>query len=343
MLYDTGAPASAPTGPTGICTGGMTVATGPSPPVGFERRVPIVANSGTLDRFLATATATGTSQLRVIRGAQLLADHDGDGAPLHTASVTKLVVASIVGRAVQTTGLRIDTAVATWLPAWAGDDRSAITVRQILGHTSGLSTGDWAAIDAAPPPNLLAAALGLPLVRPPGTGWAYNNLAVMVLPAVVAAVTGQSFFDYAGDQFFAPLGIHRWEWETDDSGHPLAMATLRLNAAALARIGRLLLDDGRLGGDRFLPLGWVEQCTRPVLAGTPSCGLGLFWRWRDDDRSGPPCCLGHDGSGGQHLWCYPETDIVIARLRDNVGSDGSIQPSTLEQEFVLLPRLGASL
>jgi CubicO group peptidase (beta-lactamase class C family) len=303
-----------------------------------------VATCEGLDRLLAASAAAGSTQLRVTCGDKVLADVDGNGAPLSTASVTKLVVASIVGRATYTAGLDIDAPVSRWVPRWPPRDaRATVTVRHLLGHTSGLSVGNWAAIEAGPPPDLLALALDLPLTCSPGARWQYNNVAVMVLPQVVAAVTDQPFFDYAGKEFFSPLGIKNWRWGVDAGGHPLAMAGLCLNADALARVGRLLLGDGRIGGDRLLPPSWASQCTQPVLASSPSCGLGLFWRWDNDDRTGAPCCFGHDGSGGQHLWCYPATDVVIARLRDNRLPDGSYRPGTDEQALLSLPKLGAQL
>ncbi len=140
-------------------------------------------------------------------GNIVLADVDGTGAPLPTASLTKLVVASIVGRAMYTAGLDIDASVSGWFSRWPpGDARAAVTVRHLLGHTSGLSAGDWAAIDAGPPQDLLTVALDLPLTYSPGTHWQYNNVAVMLLPQVVAAVTERPFFDYAGKEFLSPAG-----------------------------------------------------------------------------------------------------------------------------------------
>jgi CubicO group peptidase (beta-lactamase class C family) len=308
------------------------------------RRVEGVDVGEGLDRLLAASAAADSTQLRVSCGDRVLADVDGASAPLSTASVTKLVVATIVGRAAYTAGLDIDAPVAEVFPCWASaDGRSAVTVRHLLGHTSGLSAGDWAAIEAGPPQDLLAVALDLPLSCAPGTRWQYNNLAVMLLPQVVAAVTDRPFLDYASEEFFFPLGIENWRWALDGTGHPLAMAGLCLNAAHLTRVGRLLLDDGRIGDTRLLPPGWVEQCTQPVMSGAPSCGLGLFWRWPNDERTGPPCCFGHDGSGGQHLWCYPASGIVIARLRDNRLPDGGYDPGTDEQAFLSLSKLGAAL
>jgi hypothetical protein len=43
-----------------------------------------------------------------------------------------------------------------------------------------------------------------------------------------------------------------------------------------------------------------------------------------------------------HLWCYPGTGIVIARLRDNHLPDGSYDPGTNEQAFLSLPKLGSA-
>lgn len=297
-----------------------------------------------LDGLLAASAAAGSTQLRVTCGDRVLADVDGAGGPLSLASATKLVVATIVGRAAATAGLDIDTPVAEWFPRWAfPDGRAAITVRHLLGHTSGLSADGWLAIEAGPPPDLLAVALDSPLSCPPGTRCQYNNLAVMLLPQVVAAVTNRPFLDYARAEFFSPLGIEDWQWALDAVGHPLGMAGLCLNAADLARIGRLLLDDGGTGRTRLLPPGWVGQCTRPVMSGEPGFGLGLFLRWPDDERTGPPCCFGHTGSGGQHLWCYPASGIVIARLRDNRLPQGGYDRGTDEQVFSSLPEFGAAL
>ena len=60
--------------------------------------------------------------------------HDPDRL-LHTASVTKLVVGLCVASAVHEGAVGgVDQAACTWLTEWAGDDRSAITLRHLMTH-----------------------------------------------------------------------------------------------------------------------------------------------------------------------------------------------------------------
>jgi hypothetical protein len=41
-------------------------------------------------------------------------------------------------------------------------------------------------------------------------------------------------------------------------------------------------------------------------------GLLLFNHYVDQRR----VAVGHDGSGGQYLWAYPRSGLVVTRLRD---------------------------
>lgn len=75
----------------------------------------------------------------------------------------------------------------------------------------------------------------LPMVEPPGKVWAYNNAAVMLLPAIVSRAASVPFLDFARTEFFEPLEIGEWNWRCDDAGNPFGMATAALNAANLGR------------------------------------------------------------------------------------------------------------
>jgi CubicO group peptidase (beta-lactamase class C family) len=208
-----------------------------------------------------------------------------------------------------------------------------ITVRHILGHTSGLSASGWATVEVDPPDDFLKLALDQQLVREPGSEAEYNNLAGMVLPAMIERVSGRGFLDFVGGEVFEPLGITDWAWETDVAGHALSMATLCLSAVDLNRIGRLLLE-GLDGRSELLSAEWLARCAQPVLPNAPGFGLGVFLH----PDSG---CFGHTGSGGQHLWCYPSSGLVISRLRDNRLPDGGFSLGSKDQWLQELPTLGA--
>jgi len=101
----------------------------------------------------------------------------------------------------------------TGLPA----DIAALTVDQLLTHTSGL--GDFmrngypeeakAAKTAA---DLLPLVVNQPLEFQPGTRESYSNSGYVVLGAIIEAITGQSYYDYLREHIFRPAGMTRTDW-----------------------------------------------------------------------------------------------------------------------------------
>ncbi len=129
------------------------------------------------------------------------------------ASVSKVVTATVVLQLVDAGFLQLDEpvgqrlAVAVGVPA--GNGVAAVTVRQLLSHTSGFPDyrgeffGDrFGSCEAA-------AAFGLArsLARPPGTTHDYSNLNYCLLGLLVADVTGKSYEDATNQLLLQPLGI----------------------------------------------------------------------------------------------------------------------------------------
>lgn len=88
------------------------------------------------------------------------------------------------------------------------DDKKAITVHQLVTHTSGLS------VDAALPytsdatrDDLAKEILAAPLESKPGEKFAYCNFAYALLAAIVEIASGQSFEEYSKSKLFEPAGM----------------------------------------------------------------------------------------------------------------------------------------
>jgi CubicO group peptidase (beta-lactamase class C family) len=298
-----------------------------------------------LTQLLAAARESDTTQLHLLHQGRELASIGGHGEPLSTASVTKLILGVTVGRAVRRELVALDDPVHYWFPEWSTGARAKITVRHVMGHISGLAADTWPRLDAAPPADMLAYVLDeLPMAQEPGEVWAYNNAAVMLLPAIVTRAAGVPYLEFVYSELFRPLGIDNWTWRCDAAGNALGMATAAVNAASLAKVGQLLAQDGMWNGARLLNPDWVAECRRPPIRGLRSPGLLMLHRWTDDQRTGDPVAFGHEGTGGQQLWIYPASGLVIARLRDNRLPDGrGFEPGTPDQQFIDLPRVGARL
>lgn len=266
-----------------------------------------------LGELARRAAETTTTQLVVLHGGAPLwstaeAGHDG---LLHTQSVTKLVLNVVLARAAALGHIgSVDDPVHRWLPDWATRRRKRVLLRHLMGHTSGLSC-DWQELRTADPDDWVSYCRALPVSAEPGEVAAYNNGAVMLLPAIVAAAVGRPFLDFVAEEIFGPLGIPDFTWGTDRAGNPFGMSHLQLRGADLARVGQLLLQRGRWQGRQLFDETWLDTCLAPSHPSAPRFGLLLF-RYPNLRSVGG---FGHDGDGGQHLWIYPGSQLVVARLR----------------------------
>ncbi|WP_442932904.1 serine hydrolase domain-containing protein [Mycobacterium kyogaense] len=163
------------------------------------------------------------------------------------ASLTKvLATATAVMQLHEQGRVRLDDPVQTYLPAFnpAHDPhRTAVTVRTLLTHTSGLP-GDvnlddpWGLVRADRSEGMRRA-LTAPLEMPPGTVFRYSDINFELLGALIEAVTGEPENVYVRQNIFAPLGM------TDTRYLPSAGPVAR-NRALLSRIAPTRLDtEGR--------------------------------------------------------------------------------------------------
>ncbi|WP_373044798.1 serine hydrolase domain-containing protein [Vulgatibacter sp.] len=262
---------------------------------------PLVAAA--LERLVAEAAATQSTAIVVRQGGREAVRRWFDERPrlVGTQSVTKSVAALAVGRLLTIGALdSLDVPMHRFFPTWAHDGRSAITLRHVLTHSSGLG----------PPevryPSAVATALAAPLVAAPGTSFRYDGVTVQLVAEVVRQLAGKPLDRFVGDELFAPLGITRWHWRTDAVGLPDVSGGLALAAEDLATVGQLLLDGGTWQGKQLLSAAFLAELQRPSQA-QPRYGL-LWWLEPDGIRA--------NGWQGQHLLVLPAKKLVVVRLRE---------------------------
>lgn len=127
------------------------------------------------------------------------------------ASITKTMTAVAVMQLVDDGRLGLDDTVATWLPKAPTAWRS-ITVRQLLGHTSGIRHYPRRGTERRLQKHLttsqtLALFSRRPLAHPPGERFLYTTYGYDVLGAIIERVTGLPYGDALADQLFEPLGL----------------------------------------------------------------------------------------------------------------------------------------
>jgi D-alanyl-D-alanine carboxypeptidase len=131
-------------------------------------------------------------------------------------SVTKTFTATVVLQLVEEGKLRLDGALADYLPGVVprGDE---VTIRHLLQHRSGLANytdyPSWRAprSPSRQPIDILRFAGSKPLAFKPGSQVRYSNTNYIALGLVIEKVTGRTYAEELEQRIFRPLGLEHTE------------------------------------------------------------------------------------------------------------------------------------
>ena len=151
-------------------------------------------------------------------GGRGVADTTDDTAvtpdtPLVIGSISKSVTALAVMQLVENGQVDLDAELSQYLDGFAGQPAAAITVRQLLSHTSGFSTlqGNASHSDDTGGEDELARLVdGLGEVvpaYPPGERWEYSNTNYQILGRLIEVVSGQDYQTYVATSILQPVGM----------------------------------------------------------------------------------------------------------------------------------------
>jgi CubicO group peptidase (beta-lactamase class C family) len=214
---------------------------------------------------------------------------------------------------------------------WQGDDRSAITVQQLLNMRSGLEfVEDYVdehmsdcikMLFGGGASDVAAYAASKPLVHEPGTFWSYSSGTTNILCRIAGDLIGggaAGMQDYLQKRLFDPLGMRSAVARFDAAGTFIGSSFVYATARDFARFGLLYLHDGMVDGDRILPEGWVEHARRPVpVPETETYGYGAHW-WLAPEFNAF-ACHGHEG---QRIVVVPDHNAVVVRLGKTTAEHG---------------------
>jgi CubicO group peptidase (beta-lactamase class C family) len=315
--------------------------------------------------FSAAAWSYGTSAGPIDSGVLGTLSWSRPDAPADVwwdlASVTKPIVGLAVMSLVESGALLLDDTVGRWLPAFRDSDKSALTVRQLLTHTSGIPGQiplyRWCTTADA----LVDAIRDVPVACPPDTRVIYSSQGFILLGRIAEAVAGVPLDDLVADRVTGPAGMsatrfglppeHRAKAAaTEDCpwrGHVVQGTVHDENAEVLGGVA------GHAG--LFGPLADVEALARVLCAdgllarathtemirpATDHLALRRSLAWQGRDLTGCPAgdllgprAYGHTGFTGTSLWVDPDLDCYVVLLTNRV------HPSRLPQDF---PRVRAA-
>jgi CubicO group peptidase (beta-lactamase class C family) len=220
-------------------------------------------------------------------------------------SITKQFTAALIMKLQEQGELQVDDSIHAYLPEY--NFPSAITVRMLLTHTSGLANyttftqyPSWAT-QGASEQTILSAVSQTPLLFPPGTQWSYSNSNYFALGAIIEKLTGQSYSANLEQYIFQPLGLTSTYFSLPPPAQSALGYTLNgtsvipalvcdrstaFSAGALSsNVTDLIAWDNALINGKVVSPASFKAMTAPVdpaIPGGGSYGFGLFLRTFDN-------------------------------------------------------------
>ncbi|MFI5533077.1 serine hydrolase domain-containing protein [Kitasatospora sp. NPDC051853] len=307
---------------------------------GEERRARVDGQQELRELVEHGGATAALAEIRIGRtrwsGAAGLAELDG-GRPARAdgrfriGSVTKTFVAVVVLQLAGEGRLRLDDPVERHLPGVVPNG-GAITVRQLLDHTSGLfnfteddrflvddeaelldyAYGDWRYRDHQAR-ELVAVGVEHPPYFAPGQGWRYSNTNYVLAGMIVRKVTGRPWQREVERRIVEPLRLEHTSFPGSQAGlggpHAHAYLDMPAGPADISRLNPSVVDAAGNGisttadlnrfhaalfGGRLLRPAEMAALTTTVPTGVPNgtYGLGVL---RIDLGPGCEPAWGHDG------------------------------------------------
>jgi CubicO group peptidase (beta-lactamase class C family) len=269
-----------------------------------------------------------TKAFLVFRGDSILFEEYYDTHKANTVSnsfsAAKTVVALLVGIALEEGKIKsMDEPVGHYVPEFMVDDRRNITIRHLLMMSSGL---DWEESGKNPLSTNAESYYGSDLyglvtrqkpIKKPGKTFIYQSGNSQLLAYVVEKATGKTVSQYLEEKIWKKMGAeHDAYWSLDKKdGDEKAFCCLYASARDFGRLGKLILNKGKVGNEQVVPLWYMNEMFQIPPIGTEEgitnqrYGLHI-WHYFDGSHNIYYC----RGIKGQYVISIPSDDLVIVRL-----------------------------
>jgi CubicO group peptidase (beta-lactamase class C family) len=274
------------------------------------------------------------------------------------ASLTKVIATTAMAMILYERGLLdLEMPVISIVGEFGGEDprRDEVTLRMLLGHSSGLPAYEKLFLRARTREELLAAAFSLPLANDPGSHAEYSDIGFIILGVALGRIADEPLERFCQREIFGPLGMihstfnpapelratipptaddqafrHRViQGEVQDEnasvlGGVAGHAGLFSNAWDLATFAHIMQAGGR-------PIVRPETLSLFTARESSPEGTSRALGW---DTPSPPSqsgqffsarSFGHLGYAGTSLWIDPERKLSITLLTNRTWPDCSNQ------------------
>ena len=212
--------------------------------------------------------------------------------------------------------------------SYFNDDRSAITIRQILNMSSGLQYPDHQHETMFFRKDHLKYSRNVKLEKEPDTLFEYNNVNSMLLGEILQVATGKKADILLEERILNKIGIEKKTLWRDEAQNVLTYCCIDMSARDYAKFGQLFSNGGFWNGEQIISKELVDETFKYVWD-TPNWwtdekrGYSLHWwvsRYTEESK-----IFNASGRFGQYIFVDPKNDIVFVRITKYKPSEGSVQ------------------
>ena len=221
----------------------------------------------------------------------------------------------------------LDQKVSDFLP-YFNDDRSVITIRQILNMSSGLQYPDHQHETMFFRKDHLKYSRNVKLEKEPDTLFEYNNVNSMLLGEILQVAAGMKADILLEERILNKIGIEKKTLWRDEAQNVLTYCCIDMSARDYAKFGQLFSNGGFWNGEQIISKELVDETFKYVWD-TPNWwtdekrGYSLHWwvsRYTEESK-----IFNASGRFGQYIFVDPKNDIVFVRITKYKPSEGSVQ------------------
>jgi CubicO group peptidase (beta-lactamase class C family) len=274
------------------------------------------------------------------------------------ASMTKSVLAHLVGRAARAGNLHLDDAVVEHVPGLADSGYAGCTVEHVLTMTTGVAWVEDHRDPTGPASRLIVCFAGdggdsralltqVPAQDPPGSRWEYNTADSQVLDWVRERATGTSYADAVTDLWAVIGGVRDAVVGVDARGNALAGGGMAACAEDWLRLAALQLT-GRSYAAPVLDPDWVRRSSTPRwpwlqparLPSSITTHAGFGYHWWPLDTQGVR--VTSDGSRGQFGYVDHELGVTVLKTSQWPYDDVLVDRQQRDLSYLGLPLVAAA-
>lgn len=195
--------------------------------------------------------------------------------------------------------------------------KNTITLKHLLTMSSGLDCNDWDKKSRGQEDKVykkkdwLQYTLDLPMVNEPGEVAHYCSMGVLLLTEIIAQTSGMPIDVFANKYLFEPLGITQVGWgHTSNRAVIPSAKRIYMRPRDLAKIGQLVLQQGKWEGKNIVSKDWIKAATSPKTKITGIDYGYLWWNIPFPYKGGTLVAKTATGNGGQYIMVFPELNMV---------------------------------